>query len=350
MTTVYTTLFDSNFLIRGAACLRSLARTAGRPVHVLVLALDDLCAQQLMAVVGPLPATVTVECLPLRTLEARFPALERARANRSLVEYYFTLTPFLCREAITRLVPGAHAVYIDADVYFFSDPEVVLAHCRDHPVVVTEHRFPSRLAHLGDLYGRFNVGWLAFDHSPAAEACLESWADQCLESCADRPEQGRFADQKYLDQWPERVPGLLVLDHRGVNAAPWNITGCQVRRGEPVPSVDSSPLIAYHFHRLRRLAAGRYEADFDGFGRLSPDVIHDVYQLYVAELCDLEARHRDCLPATVRSALVRFPTAGGGPVRRLWRAMRRLARTACRERVLFSNGVALTPLEGVIYG
>lgn len=348
--TLYATAFDTNFLVRGAACIRSVVRHARQPLRILILALDDDCAQSVKAVVGDLPETASLEVVSPEDLEQRWPALSPARENRSRIEYYFTLTPFLCREAVSKLQAGEYAVYLDADLYFFSDPEAALATCGGHPVVVTEHRFPPRLAHLATLYGRFNVGWLAFDDSAAAIACLDRWAEECLVVCRDYPADGLFADQKYLDSWPTRVPRLKILGHAGVNAAPWNVAERRIGSRDSAPTIDGHPLVAYHFHRLRRLGAGLYESDFDGFGALSSSLIRHVYVPYVTELCRLEVENREALPSSARSALVRFDTSALSMPRRAWGALRRILRTVRRERVLFENGAPMQPMMGAWRG
>lgn len=347
---LYATMFDANFLLRGVACVRSLARHAQAPLRMLVLALDDSCAQVVHTVVGPLPEAVSLDVIGLDEIETRWPALREARGNRSRIEYYFTLTPFLCHAAISRLQPGERAVYVDADLYFFSDPEAAFAGTPDAPIIVTEHRFPPRLAHLSESYGRFNVGWLAFDGSDTAQRCVERWSDDCLAACTDAPADGRFADQKYLDAWPTQVPGLGIADDPGLNAAPWNVEGRRIDRVDGVPRIDGQPLIAYHFHRVQRLAAHLHETDFDGFGRLSAPLLRYVYAPYLAELCSLEDEHGARLPAATRSELTRFDPSAMSLPRRLHHRLSRLLRTLRRERVLFRDDAPIAPFMATLHG
>ena len=220
--TIYATYFDSDYLVRGLAGLKSVvARSADRP-RLLVLALDDACAKTVRRL-GPKLGFEHLEIMPLAQLEATYPALATAKSQRSRIEYYFTLTPFLCAEALKRAGSGEHAVYLDADLFFYSDPQTALRAAGKSNVAVVEHRFPPAFAYLADSYGRFNVGWIAFLQSEEARFCVARWQQQCIQWCADHVETGRFADQKYLDSWPQQVVSLSIIDHPGVDVAPWNV-------------------------------------------------------------------------------------------------------------------------------
>ncbi len=121
-------------------------------------------------------------------------------------------------------------------------------------------------------HGKFNVGILSFRNDTAGRVCLADWRARCLDWCFDRLDDGKYADQKYLDGWPAKVGlALLVLDHPGVNLAPWNWAGHSLRwsalpstrlSGEHASSqrvegnalhlsIDGQPLMLFHFARLR---------------------------------------------------------------------------------------------------
>src|SRR6185437_5328485 len=110
--------------------------------------------------------------------------------------------------------------YLDGDLYFFSDPEPIFESFKAFSSLVIAHRFHPRRKFM-EVYGLYNVGWLSFRRDPDGLACLAWWRDRCLEWCYDRLENDRFADQKYLDRFPELFRGVLVLDHPGANLAPW---------------------------------------------------------------------------------------------------------------------------------
>jgi hypothetical protein len=118
-------------------------------------------------------------------------------------------------------------------------------------IAITEHRYPAHLAHHLRC-GQFNVGLLCFRNDETGRDCLDWWRDRCLEWCHDRVEDGKYADQRYLDEWPARYGAALrVLSHAGVNLAPWNWVGHRYTADADGVKVDGEPLLLFHFARFR---------------------------------------------------------------------------------------------------
>src|ERR1700761_1701078 len=85
----YCTYFDSAYLARGIALLRSLLRH-DPSARVLTLALDDTCGEVLRETFRGAVQVVTVE-----RLHARYPELAAIRDERSQWAYYATQKPAL---------------------------------------------------------------------------------------------------------------------------------------------------------------------------------------------------------------------------------------------------------------
>ncbi|MEY4710673.1 MAG: hypothetical protein RIS88_123 [Pseudomonadota bacterium] len=241
----FCTYFDSNYLLRGLTLYRSLMAT-DCTFRLHVVALDEATAAILSGLGLP-----NLEVVPLAEIEAWAPVLLAAKANRRIIEYYFTLTPQLPLFFFARHPEVELITYVDADLYFYASPEPLFAEIGERSILITPHRYPPHLQGQ-EVYGLFNVQYQGFRRDAAGLACLERWRDQCLEWCYDRAEDGKYGDQKYLDEWPTLYGDrLTILQHRGGGVAPWNWSGTPItRRGDAV-SVGGDPLIFYHFHGVK---------------------------------------------------------------------------------------------------
>src|SRR5262249_17997675 len=153
----------------------------------------------------------------------------------------------------------------DADLYFFSNPASLDREMEGCSIGVVEHRFSPRNRGLLAV-GRFNVGWLCFRHDASGLACLHWWKERCLEWCADRVDDDRYADQKYLDRWPELFEGTRVIEHPGANVAPWNVDHLIVRAEGERLLVADAPLIFYHFQGVKQYGSWLFDLNVERFG------------------------------------------------------------------------------------
>lgn len=160
---------------------------------------------------------------------------------------------------------GGSLMCVDGDCWFWSDPELVWRALELQPRTwaLTEHRFPyphpgvqgaTIDSHIR--YGRFNGGWAWFrDLGPALDvaALTEAW---CRGTFLDFDDKPYFGDQGALERIDDVVPAH-VMDHPGVNLAPWNLWRYSVaaRPGGEVlvsePDGWGAPLVLYHYSSLR---------------------------------------------------------------------------------------------------
>jgi hypothetical protein len=286
----YCTYFDSGYLSRGLALIQSL-RVNGDDSPLWVLCLDDAAKTYLDA--ERLPGVFT---LTMSDVEAAEPLLAPLRASRSRMEYIFTSTPLLMRWVMNQHDEGTVVIYLDSDLYFFDSPARVLDALGTGSVGIIEHKYPERVAARLAKYGRFNVGWVGIRADTAGRECLDWWASSTLAWCFDKPEGGKYADQGYLDQFPARFTGVVVLPSRGFNLAPWNTAGQALSLGNSGVLVDGTDvLVFFHFHGLRRVG-NWYVSSQLVYGASMGRVLRDnVYGPYVRAL--------DACDNAVRSAL-----------------------------------------------
>ncbi|WP_202552081.1 hypothetical protein [Ginsengibacter hankyongi] len=194
-----------------------------------------------------------------RQLESHYAELLNAKKNRSRVEYYFTCSSAICSFIFDSYPATELLTYLDADLYFFSSPVPIYEELKDASVGIIEHGF-SFFGKRYLKYGRFNVGWVSFRNDQFGRKCLEDWRKNCLEWCYDRLEDGKFADQKYLDYWPEKYSGVHIITHAGANLAPWNVGRFRLKLAPATHQilVNNQNLIFYHFASFKQVDTNSY--------------------------------------------------------------------------------------------
>jgi len=294
LTRYFCTYFDRNYLSRGLALYRSLQRHCPG-FQLWVLCMDRVCYDAL-TVLG-LPG---LQAIALDDYEQGDKDLLQAKQNRTLIEYYFTCSPSLPLFVLNHYPRVDLVTYLDADLFFFADPTPIYEELADRSIGIIGHRFPTSLQNL-ERYGIYNVGWVSFRRDTHALACLRWWRERCLEWCYDRYEAGRFADQKYLDDWPSRFQRVAVLHHKGANLAPWNLANYTIRANGDRVLVDEDPLIFFHFHRLRQIEGWVYDPRLVDYKTKASTVVRrSIYAPYIRMLAET-AQHMP--PALRRNGL-----------------------------------------------
>jgi len=277
----YCTYFDSGYLSRGLALIQSL-RENGDDSPVWIMALDDAAHAYLTD--ANLPG---VTSLRVAELEAAIPELASLRAERSRMEYYFTTTPLLVKHVMAKYSEPTTVIYLDADLYFYGDPAQVVTALGDGSVGIIEHRYQPRLARRLAKYGRFNVGWVGFRSDERGTRVLDWWGQSTLEWCGDTPTDGKYADQGYLDRFPD-FEGVTVLGSQGFNLAPWNTAGRDIRSTEGGVTIDGDPLVFFHFHGVKRTKRWWMTSQLVYSAWLTRVLRDDVYEPYVRRLEEIE--------------------------------------------------------------
>ena len=274
----YCTYFDQGYLVQGVALLQSLRRH-DPGMTLWVLALDEITAGALTAL-----SEGDVRVMTCAELEAGDPGLARSRDTRSRLEHIFTMSPCLPRHILRRHPELPAVAYVDADLWFLDSLDEIHREWAGGSLYLTLHDVPLCLREREERYGHYNVGILGFRNDATALACLDWWRERCLEWCKNVPEPGRYADQKYLDEWPGRFRGVVISAHPGVNVGPWNWSRRQLAVDGPAPTAAGRPLLAFHFAQLRRLSHRCIDTNQAQYGVMPFRLRKPIYGPYVDAL------------------------------------------------------------------
>jgi hypothetical protein len=266
----YCTLFDSNYLPRALVMYHSLVAT-GEIFTLYVVCFDDLALDLLNKLNHP-----NIIAISLKDIESD--ELLEVKPSRAPGEYCWTCTPHVIRYVLDnyRL---SQVTYLDADLCFYHKPSILLDEFEqaNASVLITEHRY-TPIYDRSKVAGIYCVQFVTFNADERGLKVLEWWQSRCLEWCYARFEDGKFGDQKYLDDWTTRFEGVHVLQHLGGGVAPWNVQQYELSNQHGQLYVNKFALVFYHFHGYKYYESGLHNL-IVGY-KLDDKVIAMLYQDY----------------------------------------------------------------------
>ena len=222
-----------------------------------------------------------------------YPELNEIQINRDPVSYIFTLSPFYPSYLLSRYPELSHICTLDADQYFYSSPASIFELLKTHSVLITPHRFSKLMEDRGlGVYGGFNVSFQVFKNDTVGLSCLKLWRAQCLDWCKDHLEDGKYADQKYLDTWKSFFgDAVYSIENKGLGLAPWNFENYKIKKEKKKIFIDEDELILYHYQGLKVLEYGFVYTYLDNYSLESPVLINKyVYKPIIASLLKITTK------------------------------------------------------------
>jgi len=275
------TYFDKNYLTRGIALYNSLNANV-QDFTLFVLCLDDFTYDYFNAN-EKFKFIIPVRLVELEKEDTDF--LE-CKNNRSKIEYYFTLSPVLPLYLLKKYNLD-HICTLDADVLVLSSIHELLDSFEPYSIVITPHKFSKENIHCIK-YGKFNVSFQYFKNNKIGLNCLEKWRSECINWCYDILDEGenRFADQKYLDRWPNIYGNnLLILDNDTCGLAVWNVNNYVLTYINGVYYSNGQKIVFYHFHNFKILGKSIAINGFEIFNVIKNNTLNKLYFQYWNELC-----------------------------------------------------------------
>lgn len=240
----FCTLYNSGYAAKGLAMYWSLRKVC--PEFMLyVFAFDDTLAEALKTMALPYMTVVKLK-------EFEDENLLRVKPTRTAGEYCWTCSSSTIYYCLTHYDID-HCTYIDADLYFYSNPQVLIDEMGDDDVLITSHRYSEQYK-SEEKAGKYCVQFMTFKNTKRGMAVLKWWRNACLDWCYARFEDGKFGDQKYLDDWTERFEGVHELEHLGGGVAPWNMQQYTFRKqgekniGTEIATGKEFELVFFHYH------------------------------------------------------------------------------------------------------
>lgn len=275
----FCTLFNTTYFSRGLAMYRSLEQFCP-DFHLYIFAFDSHCYEALSNMALPKATIISLQ-------EFENEALLAVKPTRTEQEYCWTAGSYTIKHCIEHFKLD-HCTYVDADLLFFSNPGVLIEEMGEKSVLITEHRYTPCYDQSGTS-GIYCVQFMTFKNTKEGMEVLNWWVSACLEWCYARMEDGKFGDQKYLDDWTTRFDCVHVCQHLGAGIAPWNVQQYAFKhksgksKGQVLSGNQEFDLVFYHYHGFSYSSNNSYMIAPAGY-HLGRNQIKHIYKPYVHAL------------------------------------------------------------------
>jgi hypothetical protein len=106
-----------------------------------------------------------------------------------------------------------------------------------------------------------------------------------LNSCSDipNPKRNLYADQKYLDSWPQKLKKIKILYPEYTCLSPWD------KNNAIEENIES--MISFHFHGLEILNTYIISGFSKYNKKISKKIIRNIYRPYLLQLIAIEKKY-----------------------------------------------------------
>jgi hypothetical protein len=276
----FCTLFNSAYLSRGLVLYDSLLKVCP-DFRLYVFAFDDDTYEYLAA-------QGFEKLIPISLKDFEDESMLRVKKTRTIAEYCWTCTSCTILYVLENF-NATHCIYLDADMYFYANPAILWNELpSDKSVLITEHRYTPMYDKSAE-NGIYCIQFMGFKADKNGLIALKWWRDACIDWCFARLEEGKFGDQKYVDDWTTRFEGIHVLQHLGGGLAPWNIQQYRFQTTDGkikgFHRLTKAPfeVVFYHYHSVRFFTPDKIlltESNYE----IESDIIDLFYKPYIQKL------------------------------------------------------------------
>jgi hypothetical protein len=282
---IFCTLFDENYLANFLALHESLCKEDEMGFIIYAFCMDE--KSFLFINSKSFDGFNNIVAISIKQLLEKYNQLIEIKRTRSIVEFYFTCSPFICSFVFESNPSIEQLTYLDADLLFFKSPEYIFKEMGEASISIIEHKFYG-WGKKYEKYGKYNVGWVSFKNDFSGRACLNKWRLDCQEWCFDYYDiiNERFGDQKYLDKWGSNFNGVKTISQKGANLAPWNAGQYKIWTNfKKEILVDDDYLIFYHFASFKKIASDKFTTNLSRyFARPNFILKFNIYYFYLQKI------------------------------------------------------------------
>lgn len=255
----YCTMCSMDYCYQGLVLFNSLVKH-DKDFKLFIICMDDKMVQFLNNLQDSSLVPIDVH-----DIEEAYKELSEVKHLRNMREYAWTLKPSIVLYIFENYDYTDHVLWLDSDMQFLCSPEPLYAEWGDLSILLSEQYYTGAYEYLVSGYGKYQAGFIGFRKNENGIECLRWWQERCMEWCSDKADNGRWADQKYLDEFPQKFKGVGVINNIGINLTPFILYRVNTEQGKVVVKkndglyIDGMRIILYHYYGFRFYDYNEYD-------------------------------------------------------------------------------------------
>lgn len=206
------------------------------------------------------------------------------KSKKRSYEYYWAINAYITKFVMDKVKPES-VLFSDCDCMFFDSPEIIFNEAKAADVLIQPNNFSIFSVKDFIPVGYYCSSFVFFRNNKNGHRVLNDWHNKCMNWCSSTFENGKFGDQKYLDEWRIKFRKVNEVANPGANVAPWNVQKFDVGKVKGKVVLNGKwPLIYYHFHSFRiNFKNNKYviTGDRNNSYEINKYVIDNIYKPYI---------------------------------------------------------------------
>jgi hypothetical protein len=251
---------DKNYFLFGLSLVRSLQKHTSIPLTIHYYCIDDFTFNTLISLnisnlIPYSPLTITSNHPNGFRLSFLKPVNgniygEMTKLKNKEYHYFCWSIASVFTNYIMKSVNCDSVTYVDADILFHKDINLIYQEIQNKDIGIFKHRFLRDDEECP--YGKYNVGVVYFKNSELGKRLLNWWADAVV--WKRYPEYATMGDQKYLEYFPKVCnSSQIYIDDNIGHGAPWQWQMFEfddLENGNIIWRGQKQPLVFTHFSKF----------------------------------------------------------------------------------------------------
>lgn len=276
----YCTVYSKEYVYMGVILYNSLLRH-DKDFRLYIFFMDDE-ALEIMKRLNLEHAVL----ISLKDVEAEDLELAAVKNSRTDKEYSWTIKGSVLLYLFSHFEDMDNIIWLDGDLKFYSDPQPIFDEFENCSILLTEEKYTDEYEYLSHIYGVYQLGFIGFKREENVIECLKCYRKKLLEWCHEKPDEGRWSDQRYAVYWPSTYKNVGIVQNKGINLTPFILYRYRQedkyvlrKNGEEI-LVDETRLVFFHFYGFKYFDGNEFDL-CRHWMKFSDDTLRILYLDYI---------------------------------------------------------------------